>query len=101
MIWDPRDTGDDPEDETPLPRWLFLLGMFLWLCVAATLLYQCDANAAAPEPFAVVLPDGSEAIACGLRYNVPPAKLITLEPCVLIFASGFESLTPANRAQTL
>lgn len=90
MNWDPRDTGDDPEDDPPEPvsGWIVLLVAVLWLAVAGSLLFQC--SQAKAQPFAVVLPDGTETIACGLRYDVPPAKLVTLEPCVIVFTDSFE-----------
>ena len=93
MNWDPRDTGDDPEDESPIPDILWLIGAVLWFLLGAAFLVQCSkADAATIPPCEVTLPTGQTIDACGIEYDAR-GKTMTLAPCVIVFADSFEAHT--------
>lgn len=84
----------DPQDHEPDAAFT-AVAFVLFLLIASALLSQCSNAKAAPPPFLINLPDGTQQQACTARYE-PTAKVYDFGqwPCVTVFADSFEGDRP-------
>ncbi len=87
-----RDPQHDPQhDDTPIPRYVYALGVVLWSIAIAAMLSRCDAvSAATITPFELTLPNGQRIEACTASYDAT-AKAFAFGPCTTVFHDSFEA----------